>query len=430
VDLGVPLELLRERLREAGLEGVEIEARREQRHQLFGTRFLVTRPDGSGSGGATPDGGLRLPGRGVAGHGAAGHGAGAHGGAGHGHRAWREIDAQLAESRLPAPCQSLARRIFRVLAEAEGAVHDLPPERVEFHEVGAWDSIADIVCAAAGLAHLGIDRVLCSAVPVGAGQVRSAHGVLPVPAPATLLLLQGFTLVQGGPAFERTTPTGAAILAAVARPAPDPFRYVPGRVGIGIGKAQRVEAPNLVRAVLAREETGWGDGSPTGTLSSTLSGAASKGDRPIHERIELAAANLDDSNPEWIGYAMERLFAAGALDVSLVAIQMKKNRPGTQVQVLYPPPLREAMLAVLLAEVTTLGVRFQSWERVTLPRERVVVHTSWGPVEGKVARFGERRRFSPEFEACRAIALAQGVPLPEVYRAAEQAFAIGGAVKD
>jgi hypothetical protein len=393
VDLGVPLDVLRERLREAGLEGVALETRREQRHQLAGTRFLVARQDG-----APADGGLPEPDKLAAAH---------------GHRAWREIDAQLAASRLPASCQAPARHIFRLLAEAEGAIHDQPPEQVEFHEVGAWDSVADIVCAAAGLAHLGVERVLCSPVPLGAGQVRTAHGVLPVPAPATLRLLRGFPVVQGGPAFERTTPTGAAILAAVARPAPDPFRYVPERVGIGIGKAERAEVPNLVRAVLIRDEGG--------------AGAESVASGQLHERIELAAANLDDSNPEWIGFAMERLFAAGALDVTLHPVQMKKNRPGTQVQVLYPPALRERMLEILFAEGTTLGVRFQSWERAALPRERVTVRTEWGPVAGKLARFGARRRFAPEFEACRVIALEHGVPLPEVYRAAERAFAEQGA---
>lgn len=401
VDLGVPLDLLRERLREAGLDGVSIVTQREHRHQIAGTRFLVTRSDG-----APADTGLPLPSRHAAEH---------------GHRAWRDIDGQLAASRLPAPCSELARRIFRGLAEAEGAIHDLPPERVEFHEVGAWDSIADIVCAAAGLVHLAADQVLCSAVPLGAGQVRTAHGILPVPAPATLRLLNGFPVVQGGPPFERTTPTGAAILAAVARPAPDPFSYVPERIGVGLGKAERAEVPNILRAVLGQAASNAAAAGQPGQAAQTALPAG-----VIHERIELAAANLDDSNPEWIGFAMERLFAAGALDVVLLPIQMKKNRPGTQVQAIYPPHLREAMLAVLFAEVTTLGVRFQAWERAILPRERVTVETPWGPLAGKLARFGDRQRFSPEFDACRAIALARSVPLPEVYRAAEQAFAAGG----
>ncbi|MFI5400831.1 MAG: LarC family nickel insertion protein, partial [SAR324 cluster bacterium] len=295
VDLGVPLDLLRERVGQAGLTGVHLAARREQRHQISGTRFIVTRPDG-----APADGGLPLPSALTAAS---------------GHTAWKDIDAQLGASALPRRCADLARRIFRMLAEAEGAIHEVPPERVQFHELGAWDSIADIVCVAAGVEHLGAEQVWVSPVPVGAGQIRTAHGVMPVPAPATLRLLQGFPIVHGGPAFERTTPTGAAILAALARPAPESFAYIPERIGIGIGKAERTEVPNLVRAVLGRA-------GPAGAQAGGIT----------VERIELAAANLDDCNPEWIGFAMERLFAAGALDVALVPIQMKKNRPGTQIQ--------------------------------------------------------------------------------------------------
>jgi uncharacterized protein (DUF111 family) len=256
---------------------------------------------------------------------------------------------------------------------------------------------------------------------------------MPVPAPATLRLLRGFPIVQGGPAFERTTPTGAAILAALAQPAPEPFEFIPERIGIGIGTAERPEVPNLVRAVLGQRAAPHAagraaqgapvagpraDGTQTGGFGAR---GAAVGGLPV-ETVELAAANLDDCNPEWIGFAMERLFAAGALDVALIPIQMKKSRPGTQIQAIYPPPLRDRILAVLLAEGTTLGVRFQSWERAVLPREAVTVQTPWGPVAGKLARFGTHRRFSPEYESCRALALAHGVPLPEVYRAAERAF--------
>ena len=383
VDLGVPMELLRERVSQAGLTGVRLASHREQRHQIAGTRFVVAREDG-----APADGGLPMP-------------SALSGG---GHTAWREIDAQLGASALPHRCADLARRIFRLLAEAEGAIHGVPTERVQFHELGAWDSMADIVCVAAGVEHLGAEEVWVSPVPVGAGQIRTAHGVMPVPAPATLRLLQGFPVVHGGPAFERTTPTGAAILAALARPAPESFAYIPERIGIGIGKAERAEVPNLVRAVLGRAGRA---GAPPGVTV---------------ERIEMAAANLDDCSPEWIGFAVERLFSVGVLDVALVPIQMKKNRPGTQIQALYPPALRERVLEVLFAEGTTLGVRFQSWERAILPREAVTVNTPWGPVMGKLARFGERQRFSPEFEACRKLAVTHGIPLPEIYRAAEWAF--------
>ncbi len=243
-------------------------------------------------------------------------------------------------------------------------------------------------------------------MPVGSGTVKTAHGVMPIPAPATLLLLKGFPIYQGGPAYERTTPTGAAILAALARPAPDPLTYVPERVGIGLGTHDGQEVPNLLRAVLGR--VGGGEG---------------------REIIGCAEANLDDANPEWIGFLMERLFQLGALDVALIPIHMKKNRPGTMIQVLYPPPLREAVQEALFNESTTLGVRFHFMERVLLPREEVTVSTPWGEIKGKATRVGGRPRFSPEFESCRAAALRAGVPLQEIYRAAQGAYS-GGAEEE
>jgi hypothetical protein len=252
------------------------------------------------------------------------------------------------------------------------------------------------------LAHLGVTALYCSPVPVGSGIVRTAHGVLPVPGPATLQLLRGFPVVQGPPPFERTTPTGAAILSALAKPAPTPFGFTAERVGIGLGRADPPEVANLLRAVLCHAP-----GTPAGVSEET---------------VEQAAANVDDANPEWIGFALEQLFQAGALDVSLVPLQMKKNRPGTQIQVLYPPQMRERVLSVLLREVPTLGVRFQAWQRWVLPRRAHAVRTSWGDVAGKVAEFEGRSRFTPEYEACRAIAQRHQVPLPEVYRAAQRAW--------
>ncbi len=391
VDLGVPLDVLREALEAIGLAEVEIETVREQRHQIAGTRFLVRHRGGrKADGGVEHDPKRRAVAR-VTGSLPE-----------HTHRPYRAIRALLERSALAPAVKEAAQRVFRVLAEAEGAVHGVAPDDVEFHEVGSWDAIADVVCTAAGLAHLGVGTVYCSPVPVGSGTTRTAHGAIPVPGPATLRLLQGFPVLQGPPAFERTTPTGAAILAALARPAPQPFAYTPERIGIGLGSADPPEVANLLRAVLVRTEA-----IPAGVTQET---------------VELAAANLDDANPEWIGYAMERLLAVGALDVALLPLQMKKNRPGTQIQVLYPPALRDAVLSVLLSESTTLGVRFQSWERWVLPRRAHTVRTAWGEVAGKVAEFGGRARFAPEFEACRALALRHGVPLPEVYRAAQRAW--------
>jgi hypothetical protein len=430
LELGVPLQRLREALQQVGLPDVELSTERAQRHHLAGTRFLVRDVHG-----ATPD---SAPGSGTGdaghthpddsdhahshehSHGHAHEHGHAHGhdhahdtehahGHGHPHRPYRDIRAMLERSTLPAGARRRALAVFARLAEAEGAVHGMPVEEVTFHEVGAWDSIADIVCTAVGLDHLGVEELLCSPVPVGSGMVDTAHGRMPIPTPATLLLLRGFPIVQGGPAYERTTPTGAAILAALARPAPAELAYVPRRVGVGIGSKDSPAVPNLLRAVLA-ERSGSGERSaPAGHA-----GAA--------ETIECAQANLDDANPEWVGYLMERLFAAGALDVVLIPVHMKKNRPGTQVQVLYPPALRETVQALLFSETTTLGVRYHALQRVALPRTKVDVATPWGRVSGVEAHHGADAYFSPEYETCRRVAEAAGVPLREVYQAAQQAW--------
>jgi uncharacterized protein (TIGR00299 family) protein len=415
LELGVPLERLREGLAQVGLADVTLHAEPAQRHHLAGTRFLVRHAAGAlADQGAPP-----LPHAHPHPHDPAhehSHGQ-AHGHApdpahahshdpAHAHRAYRDIRALLETSALPEGARRTALAIFARLAEAEGVVHGVPPDEVTFHEVGAWDSIADIVCTAVALHHLAVDAVWCSSVPVGSGSVQTAHGRMPVPTPATLLLLRGFPIVQGGPAFERTTPTGAAILAAVARPAPDGFTLVPARVGVGIGSKDSPAVPNILRAVL-------GESAPQGAVAGTGQGA---------ETIECAEANLDDSNPEWIGYLMERLLAAGALDVALLPIQMKKNRPGTQVQVLYPPALRATVQGLLFSETTTLGVRYRSLQRVALPRERVTVATPWGEVSGVEARNGDQVHFSPEFEACRRVAEAANVPLRDVYHEAQGAW--------
>jgi pyridinium-3,5-bisthiocarboxylic acid mononucleotide nickel chelatase len=439
LELGVPLERLREALREVGLADVELSSERAQRHHLSGTRFIVRDVNGAQPDQGTylgPHGHTHAGGHGhEVGHSHAGghsheagqvHGDGPEAGEGHGHphRPYRDIRALLEGSTLPEGARRRALAIFARLAEAEGAVHGVPAEEVTFHEVGAWDSIADIVCTAVGLDWLQVDEVLCSAVPVGSGTVTTAHGQMPVPTPATLLLLRGFPIVQGGPAYERTTPTGAAILAALARPAPPELSYTPRQVGVGIGSKDSPAVPNLLRAVLAERGAAAGSGTQAGPQPGAP--AAAKDAAPVaqapSETIECAQANLDDANPEWIGYLMERLLAAGALDVALVPIHMKKNRPGTQVQVLYAPALRDTVLGMLFSETTTLGVRFWPLQRMTLPRSTVRVETAWGAVAGVEARHGGHTSFAPEFEACRSVAERAGVPLREVYQAAQQAW--------
>jgi len=390
IELGVPTDYLRTGLDALGVAGLTIETGREQRHHIAGTRFHV-RVDEHG---VAPERG--------AGHEAHPHDHGhAHGaGHAHAHRAYADIRALLERSTLPDGARDRAQHMFRVLAEAEGAVHDVPPDDVTFHEVGAWDSIADLVCTALALDYLRPAAVYCSPVPLGHGTVQTAHGTMPVPTPATARLLTGFDVTHGGPAFERTTPTGAAVLAATAQPAPRNLMYTLERVGVGLGSREEPEVPNMLRAVL-------------GNAGSQLAG---------REHIECAETNLDDASPEWLGFLMERLMEGGALDVVFLPAHMKKNRPGTLVQVLYQPDRRETVLDVLFSETSTLGVRWHSLERVFLEREAATVSTSWGEVAGKVTRYGATERFSPEFDACRRIAVTYGVPLPEVYRAAERAF--------
>jgi hypothetical protein len=400
LDLGVPLELLRSGLSHLGVEGIQIASERAARHQIAGTRFVVSN-------------GFEAPSQARPARKAHEH---EHGPAdssnkakpGHPHRPYAEVRRIVEGAALADGAKSLALRVFAKLAEAEGAVHGVDPEQVEFHEVGAWDSITDVVCAALALDHLKPTAIYASCVPLGAGTVRTAHGIMPVPGPATLELLKGFPVETGGPAFERTTPTGAAILAALAKPAPQPFAFVPERIGIGIGGKDPPEFPNLLRAVIGRAGSG---------LPKELAAAGAS-----QEIIECAEVNLDDANPQWIGYLMERLLAAGALDVVLIPVYMKKNRPGTLVQTLYRPELHDAMQELLLAETTTLGVRTWRLERTTLAREIVTVTTPWGEVSGKVARLPGGPRFAPEFESCRIAAQRAQVPLQEVYRAAQAAF--------
>ena len=397
LDLGVPLASMQLAIQQLGMENLHMEAVKESRHQISGTRFVVTCSDFGE----------------VAEHPVHGQNKSHH--QAHHHRTYREIKALIDESSLAEGVKQKALAIFAVLAKAEGQVHGVSPEDVTFHEVGAWDSIADIVAVAVGLEALKVEAVYCSAVPLGSGTINTAHGVMPVPAPATLALLTGFPVVHGGPAFERTTPTGAAILAALASPVPEAFSYTPRQIGVGLGTWDDPALPNMLRVVLGTEE---------GTELSRVSHTAGN-DKPIRtarEFIGCSEANLDDTNPEWIGFLVEQLMEAGALDVALVPIQMKKNRPGTQIQVLHPLALGEVIREIILSETTTLGVRYKTVERVVLPREPFTVVTPWGDVAGKVARIGEGGRFTPEYESCASLSRRTGIPLQEIYFAAQQAF--------
>ncbi len=327
-----------------------------------------------------------------------------HHGPAHAHRHWKSIRAMLTQAPLNPGVKHRAIAVFTRLAQAEGSVHGITPEEVVFHEVGAWDSIADIVSVAVGLEALGIERVLfATPIPVGSGTIHSAHGLCPVPAPATLALLQGIEIESGPPAHERTTPTGAAVLAALGIPMPTPMRYTPLKTGLGAGSKNPSSVANVLRATLIQETL-----PPEQGL--------------IYEHIASTQVNLDDASPEWLGWLMETLLQAGALDVGFIPLQMKKNRPAVRLEVLHHPSQTQAMHATLFRETTTLGVRTHTLNKVALPRQVHSVQTPYGGIVGKLAQFEGISRFSPEYDSCRKAAQTHGTPLRDVYQAAMLAF--------
>ena len=307
----------------------------------------------------------------------------------------QQIDAGQLPGFLPETARIRATRVFEVLGEAEAAVYGVPLEKVHFHEVGAVDSIADIVGVAVGLDALGIDQIYCSPINVGSGTVNTEHGVLPVPAPATALLLRGKPVYSRGPALELTTPTGAAVMAALATEfgAMPPLRIQ--AIGYGAGDNDFKEHANVLRVIV---------GTPSGAIETTT--------------VSVIEANIDDASPQLIGYTMDLLLDAGALDVVIIPAQMKKNRPGIVLQAIVEPEKREEMAAILFRETTTLGIRFHSAERRVQNREWIPVNTPWGVVRIKAGAHG----FAPEYEDARRIAEVSGMPLKSVLAEAAHAY--------
>ncbi len=312
------------------------------------------------------------------------------------HRHLPHILQLIERGDLPDTAKQNAARVFERLGEAEAKVHDMPLARVHFHEVGAADSICDIVGACTALALLGIEQVHCSAINVGSGTVNTEHGVLPVPAPATAELLSGCPVYSRGPAVELTTPTGAALATTLAVS----FGTLPGvrvaRTGYGAGSKDFPEHANVLRAIIGETR-----------------------EAPEAAAVTVLEANIDDSNPQVLGYAMERLLDAGALDVTLAPVLMKKNRPGTVLSVIARPEDRDALVAIIFSETTTLGLRFFEAARRTQERAAESVETSFGAVRVKV---GENGGFAPEYDDCRAVALRAGVPLKKVLAEASLAY--------
>jgi uncharacterized protein (TIGR00299 family) protein len=315
------------------------------------------------------------------------------------HRSLSTILGIIEKSSLAHTVKARAAAIFKKLGEAEAAVHDVPLEKIHFHEVGAVDAIVDIVGACIGFAALGIESFTCSALNVGGGTAKMAHGVLPVPAPATARLLLGKPTYSNGVQKELVTPTGAAIVATLCSSfGPQPPLTVTA-IGYGAGTADLECQPNVLRLMVGE--------------------AAEKRAAAESETIRVLEANLDDMNPQIYGYFLEKSLAAGALDVFATPVQMKKNRPGMLVTVLCKPEDESKFHEMLFAETTTLGVRSYTAERRVLARQWETVHTTFGEVRIKVARLnGHIRQASPEFEDCRKLAEAKNVPLQRVMEAA------------
>jgi uncharacterized protein (TIGR00299 family) protein len=318
----------------------------------------------------------------------------------HAHRHLADIHALIEGARGITPTQrDLALRIFGAVAQAEARVHGTTLDQIHFHEVGAIDSIVDIVGAAVGFDVLGADQIVASRIPTGRGQVSIAHGICTVPTPGTAELLKGIPLVDVPIDAELTTPTGAAILKTlVDRFGPLPEMAIQS-IGYGAGTKDFSERANLLRLFVGTAET------PAES-----------------DYVTLLETNLDDISPEIVGYAKRRLLEAGALDVFSAAIQMKKDRPGTLLSVIARPADAENLEAILFDETATFGIRRTLMERSKRSRREHSVTTPWGTVRGKVGwRNGQAPIFTPEFEDCARLAAEAGVPLREVYRAAESA---------
>lgn len=364
VDAGLRLEDLSEQLGRLPVEGYRLESRRVQKHGIGGTKVDVVLTDSADE---------------------------------HTHhtRFYREIVAMIQESDLSQRVKEQSLAIFARLGEAEAKIHQKPLEKIHFHEVGAVDAIVDIVGAVIGLDLLGVQEVFCSPMPISHGVVKCAHGLLPVPAPATLELLTGVPVREIDVEGETLTPTGAAVLATLGhRFGPMPEMTLE-KVGYGAGTRNWPTLPNLLRVCIGE-----------------LTPAAG----PLRDTIHLVEANIDDMNPELLGYAADQLFDAGAVDVYMTPIVMKKGRHATKLSALAPADRLDQVVRAFLRETTTFGVRSTKWQRRVLARERVEVETPWGKVHVKVGRIGDELvTAAPEYEDCRRLAIENNVPLRRIY---------------
>lgn len=316
----------------------------------------------------------------------------------HHHRTWKTIRELIRASELAAPVRERAEAIFGRLAEAEGRVHNVAADEVHFHEVGAMDSILDIVAVSIGFEILGIEKVVVSPLNVGGGTVKTAHGELPVPAPATATLLRGAPVYSSGAEGELVTPTGAAVVATLAKEFGSLPAMTVAAVGYGAGTRDPKERANVLRVFLGE----------------------SAEEHAAESAVIVLEANLDDMSPEVGGFVLEQALAAGALDVFYTPVQMKKNRPGLLLTVLCSPERADALTHLLFEQTTTLGVRSYRAERRVLERVIETVETRLGPVRMKLARMnGRLLNVAPEYEDCQRLAREKSVPLKEVLAEAQ-----------
>jgi uncharacterized protein (TIGR00299 family) protein len=308
-------------------------------------------------------------------------------------RSWKEIRELIRQSVLDPEVKQKGLQIFARLAEAEGKIHGVPVDKVHFHEVGATDSIVDITAAAIGCQELKVDAFHFSPVPLGRGVTRSRHGPLPLPGPATLELLKGIPVQWIDLEGETVTPTGAAIIASLGSHFGEAPRLTVEKIGYGAGEKEFPDRPNVLRLVLGQDDKGW-----------------------EQDEMLVMETNIDDMNPEFYDYVLDLLFAAGARDVFLSPIQMKKNRPGTLLRVITEPARKDKLAEIIFRETSTIGIRYYPVSRMTLKRAVRKVKTRFGPVRVKIIEEpGGEKRATPEYEDLRRIALVKKIPLKALY---------------
>jgi hypothetical protein len=373
LDLGVSSDTLISGLKKLDIGGWKLDITRDQRHGITGTRVsvIIEGVTGHEHEHDHPDGHISHS----------------------GHRHLDEIEKIIIGSSLPAEVVALSMKIFRLIAEAEAVIHDKPVSEIHFHEVGAVDSIIDIVGAAICFTELGVEKVYVSDIELGSGMVKCEHGLLPVPAPATARIIAGFPVHTGGVDFEATTPTGAAIIAALAEPAPAALKYTIKSTGYGIGQKNNPARPNILRAYLAE------------TAENIITG---------HQAF-VAECNVDDMNPELSEYISSRLFDAGAGDVWFAPVIMKKGRPAITISVICEEHQIAAVRDILFSESTTIGLRVYPVMKETLHREFEEIDTRFGKAVIKKSFYNGRLvSVKPEADRCAAIAAETGLPMKQV----------------